>query len=110
MLILLRVLGLSVAHFVVAAIASFLTYGADLDQLRSRSALSRWAGVLHDVLWYPHDAFLRALPAASFTRPMVVPAALIGNSLVWGAGLYLLWRVARRLRESRRAPGGSRPA
>ncbi|CAN5294611.1 hypothetical protein BH24GEM2_BH24GEM2_17760 [soil metagenome] len=42
--------------------AAVLTFGSDLDQLRSRSALSRAAGVVYNVLWFPHDAIGRALP------------------------------------------------
>lgn len=95
-----RILGLSLAHFVVAMVAALLTYGLDLDRLRSRSAVSRAAGVVYDVLWYPHDAFLRALPSGAITRPGVVPAVLVGSSLFWGVSLYALWRAA----------SGTRPA
>ena len=102
-----RILGLASAHFLVAAAVSFLAYGSDLDQLRSRSALSRVAGVLHDVLWYPHDVFLRALPPGSVARPGVVPAVLLGSSLFWGILLYALCRGIRTLHQARRPPTGT---
>ena len=90
------ILALSSAHFLLSTAAAFLTYGPDLDQLRSRSAVSRVAGVVHDVLWYPHDALLRALPPGSITRPGVVPAVLVGSSLAWGIVLWGLWHAGRR--------------
>jgi hypothetical protein len=94
----LRILAFSAAHFLVSLILAILAFGLDMDQLRSRSAVSRAAGVLYDFFWWPHDAFLRALPSGAILRPGVIPAVLVGHSLVWGIALYGLWRLVKRAR------------
>ena len=100
-----RVVALAAAHFLVAFGAALTAYGADLDRLRSRSALSRAGGAVYDVLWFPHDAVIRALPPGALHRPGVVPAVLVGHSLAWGLALALLWGALRRLRRvDRRLP------
>jgi hypothetical protein len=95
---LLRILGLSFAHFVLSFALAILAFGVDMDQLRSRSAVSRTAGVFYDFFWWPHDAFLRALPSGAILRPGVIPAVLIGHSIAWGIALYGVWRVVGRRR------------
>jgi hypothetical protein len=85
------------AHFVVAMAIAVIAFGADMDQLRSRSAVSRSAAAVHDVLWAPHDVALRLIPNAWLVRnTYVIPLALVANSLVWGAALAALARWFRR--------------
>ena len=94
-----RVLVVAVAHFVVTLLLAAVAFGWDMDQLRSRSIWSRGAAAIHDVLWLPHDAALRALPNDWLARnTYVIPAALVLNSVVWGTILYSLWQAFRRLR------------
>ena len=70
-----------------------------MDQLASRSGLSRRAAAVHGVLWWPHDAALRALPNDWLAHhTYVIPMALVLNSLAWGAMLYVLWQGFRRFR------------
>jgi hypothetical protein len=99
-----RIIALSIAHQVVWFLAAIVTYGTDLDQLRSRSAISRAVGVVNDILSFPHDAIIRAVPRPwLITHPgLVVPTALIVSSLLWGIALYAAWRGVRKLRERRR--------
>jgi hypothetical protein len=89
------VLGLAAAHFALALATGMMAHGIDFDQLRSRSALSRAAGPLHDALMLPHGLLLRALPRGAILRPGVVPAALFGHSVAWGMALFLLARAVR---------------
>jgi hypothetical protein len=80
-----------------------VAFGRDMDQLRSRSAWSRGAAAIHDVLWFPHDASLRALPNDWLARhTYVTPIALVLNSLAWGTMLYSVWRALGRLRRTSR--------
>lgn len=89
-----RILLLSILHLALVFATAFVAEGWDLDQVRSRSSLSTAAGVLHDVLMFPHDAALRSIPNAWLVRnPYVIPSAILVNSLVWGVVLYLLWRT-----------------
>lgn len=100
-----RILAFSLAHFGAAMLIAVVAFGPDMDQLRSRSAWSRAAAAVHDVLWFPHDAVLRAVPNAWLVRnTYVVPLALVLNSLAWGTALFLTWRAVRRRGE--RAPRG----
>jgi hypothetical protein len=70
-----------------------------MDQLRSRSRWSRGAAAIHDVLWFPHDAALRALPNDWLARnTYFIPIAIVLNSLAWGTLLYSAWQAFRRLR------------
>ena len=86
-------------------IIAITAFGSDLDQLRSRSALSRGAAAVHDVLWWPHDAGLRALPNGWLSHNLyAIPLAVVINSLVWGTALYALWQSLRRVRQSLTAP------
>ena len=93
-----RIAALSVGHFVVGLLSAFAAEGWDLDQLRSRSPWSRAAGVVQDVLWFPHDAAMRAVPNAWLvSHREIVPIAIVANSLVWGMALYAVLRWARRI-------------
>jgi hypothetical protein len=97
---LLRIVLFSAGHFALAMIIAIIAFGSDLDQLRSRSPWSRAAAVVHDVLWFPHDATLRALPNDWLSRNLyAIPLALVLNSLVWGTVLYALWESVRRVRK-----------
>ena len=92
-------LALSVVHFVVVMVIAFTAFGLDMDQLRSRSRISRVAAAAHDVLWFPHDAALRQIPNDWLIRnTWVIPLALIANSLVGGALLFGLWTLFARRR------------
>jgi hypothetical protein len=96
------VLVFALAHLIVAMIVGAIAFGLDFDQLSSRTLLSRGARVVHDVLWFPHDTVMRALPIdwkISNAR-IVTPAAILLNSLLWGAVLASSWRVWRRRRLS----------
>lgn len=85
------------AHLALSFASAFAAEGWDLDQIRSRSRFSQAAGVLHDVLMYPHDAVMRAVPNAWLVgNTPLIPIAVIVNSLLWGAVLYLLWRMPER--------------
>ena len=95
---LLQIFALSLGHFVVAMAVAIVAEGTDLDQLRSRSRLSRAAGEVSDVLWGPHDALLRSLPPGSVTRPGVVPGVLVASSVFWGLALYGAWAAIRAVR------------
>jgi hypothetical protein len=100
----LRILLFSADHFALAMIIAITAFGSDMDQLRSRSPWSRGAAAVHDVLWFPHNAGLRALPNGWLSRNLyAIPLALVINSLVWGAALYALWRSLRRVRQPLRA-------
>ena len=92
-------------HFVASLLIAVVAFGRDMDQLRTRTAWSRAAAEVHDVLWFPHDRALRAIPNAWLVRNQwVISTALVVNSLLWGAALYALWRLLRRPRP--RAPRG----
>jgi hypothetical protein len=100
-----RIVLLAAGYFVVAMIIAIIAFGTDLDQLRSRSPWSRGAAAIHDILWFPHDAALRALPNGWLSRNLyAIPLALVINCLVWGTALYGLWHLLRRARQSFRAP------
>ena len=100
---LLRIVLFSAGHFVLAMIIAITAFGSDLDQLRSRSPWSRGAAAVHDVLWFPHDAALRALPNGWLSHNLyAIPLALVINSLVWGTAFYALWQSLRRVRQPSR--------
>jgi hypothetical protein len=95
----LRILFAAVGHLVLAYASAVAATGWDMDQLRSRSRTSEAAGVVHDVLMYPHDLFLRALPNARLVRyTYVMPGAILLDSLLRGAAPGLVWHAARRRR------------
>jgi hypothetical protein len=92
-----RIVLFSAGHFALAMLIAIAAFGSDLDQLRSRSPWSRGAAVVHDVLWFPHDALLRGIPNEWMIRNLyVIPLALVINSLVWGTVLYAVWQLWRR--------------
>ena len=92
-----RILLVSAAYFVVAMLIAVVARGLDMDQLRSRSVWSRGAAPIHDVLWFPHDSALRALPNDWLAHnTYFIPIALVLNCLAWGTMLYLVWQAFRR--------------
>jgi hypothetical protein len=92
-----RILLVSAGYFVATMLIAIVARGLDMDQLRSRSPWSRSAAAVHDVLWYPHDAALRALPNDWLAHnTYVISIALVLNSLAWGTLLYVLWQAFRR--------------
>ncbi|HEX6576602.1 MAG TPA: hypothetical protein VF042_16660 [Gemmatimonadaceae bacterium] len=96
-----RILLFSVLHFMIAMLIAVLAFGVDLDQLRSRSPLSRAAANVHDVLWWPHDHALRALPHDWIAHhTYFIPIALVLNSLVWGTAIYVVAIAIDKLRRT----------
>ena len=92
-----RILAFALAHFLVAVLIAMVAFGADMDQIRSRSAVSTVAAAVHDVLWAPHDAALDALPNDWLVRyRYIIPVALVLNSVAWGTLLYIAWATLRR--------------
>jgi hypothetical protein len=80
-----------------------VAFGADFDQLASRTQLSRGAAAVHNFLWWPHDAVVRSIPNAWLIRNRyIIPVLIVANSLAWGAVIYGLGRAAVSLRRSRR--------
>jgi hypothetical protein len=101
MLRLIRLIALfAVLHFVVAFVIGAFAFGLDFDQLRSRTWLSRSAGVIHDVLWFPHDTVMRAMPIhwKIANARWVTPSAILANSVLWGAAIAALRIAATRRR------------
>ena len=97
-----RILLVSAGYFVVTMLIAIVARGLDMDQLRSRSPWSRSAAAVHDVLWFPHDSALRALPNDFIAHnTYVIPIALVLNSLAWGTVLYMLWHAFRPRRRVR---------
>jgi len=94
-----RILRVSAAYFSVSILVATVAFGLDMDQLRSRSPWSRGAAAIHDILWFPHDAALRALPNDWLARnTYFIPIAIALNSLAWGTMLYSSWQAFRRAR------------
>ena len=97
-----RIVLIAGVHLALSFASAFAAEGWDLDQLRSRSRVSQVAGVLQDVLMYPHDTAMRALPNALLVRNKhLIPLAVFVNSLFWGVVLYVLWRAIRGSRRQR---------
>ena len=91
-----RIVVISAAYFAGAMALAGVAFGWDLDQLPSRSAWSRGAAAVHEVLWFPHDTALRALPTDWLAHhTYAIPVALVLNCLVWGTLLYSLWLAFR---------------
>ncbi len=98
-----RILRVSAAFFSVSILIATVAFGLDMDQLRSRSPWSRRAAAIHDVLWFPHDAALRALPNDWLAHnTYFIPIAIVLNSLAWGTMLDLVWQALRRVRRGGR--------
>ena len=94
-----RILLVSAAYLCVSLVVAIVAFGSDMDQLRSRTVWSRGAAAIHDVLWFPHDAALRALPTDWLAHnTYFTPIAIVLNSLLWGTLLYSLWRAFGRVR------------
>ena len=91
-----RVLFFSFTHFALSVGAGFVGYGADLDQISSRSGVARYAAAVHGVLQFPHDVLIRSLPQSwlEFITPgLGILFAL--HSLAWGLGLVALTQLIR---------------
>jgi hypothetical protein len=87
----------SAAHFALAIGTAFVGFGWDMDQLRSRSAVSRAGAAISETLMYPHDAALRQVPNAWLIRNLwIIPSALLLHSLLWGAFLFFCWKLWNR--------------
>ena len=99
-MILRRTLIAAGVHLVISFLVGIVAFGADFDQLRSRSALSLVASYVHDFLMAPHGAVIRAMPNRWLTQDTipVIPIWLVGHALLWGAAIAALWTAS----ESRR--------
>jgi hypothetical protein len=91
----------TVVHFALSMLAGIVGFGADFDQLRSRSVASRSAAVVHDVLMAPHSAAIRSIPNRTLTRSArwLVPLLLILHSVLWGAFALVLTKAMQRYRK-----------
>jgi anti-sigma factor RsiW len=97
-MVVLRVALAAASHLLLAIVSALAAHGRDLDQLRSRSTSAEVAGAIHDVLMYPHDAALRALPRGWLVQnSYLIPWAILLNSLVWGVALLMCWCVIQKL-------------
>jgi hypothetical protein len=90
-----RVLIVAGVHFVLAFVAAVVAYGWDLDRI-PRSGISSAAATLHAILMWPHNAFIGHIPSEWLLRIEPLPgAAVFVNSIFWGVGLFVLWRLLR---------------
>ena len=93
-MLLRRLLGLSALHFGVWAVSSIVAYGSDLDRVPTRSALASGASYLASWLRYPHDLLLRVLPLDLLQDfPQLAAVLVLANSLAWGIGLLVAYRL-----------------
>jgi hypothetical protein len=91
-----RIVVVSAAYFAVTMAIAVVAFGWDMDQLTSRSAWSRGAAAVHEVLWFPHDMALRALPTDWLAHhTYAIPLAVVFSCLTWGTLLYSLWQAFR---------------
>lgn len=88
-------LACGVAYFVTSLTVAFVAEGWDMDQLRDRSALSRAASAVQDVLWWPHDTAIALIGHDPLRIPGIVPGLIVFNMLVGGMVLMVLWRAWR---------------
>ena len=97
----------SLVHFALSMLSGIIGFGADFDQLRSRSAASRTAANVHDVLMGPHGAVIRSIPNRALVRSArwLVPTWLLLHSVLWGALAVIATEVLKR-RRVQRAQGG----
>jgi hypothetical protein len=99
LIVIWRVLLLSGIHFALSFVAAFTARGWDLDHSPSRSALSEVAATLEDVLMFPHDVVMRAIPTSwLLSSKFFIPGAVFANSFFWGSVLYVLWRSLQNAR------------
>lgn len=85
-------------HFALSMLAGIVGFGADFDQLRSRSVASRSAAAVHDVLMAPHSAVIRSIPNRTLVRSArwLVPVLLVLHSVLWGAFAVIATQVVKR--------------
>ena len=103
-----QILFFSVVHFALSITTAFVAYGWDLDQVKSRSAISQIAGMLEPALMLPHDIVIRNLSGSSLLQNTVfVRTAVFANSLVSGIILCFFWRLLRGLQELSTRTGSS---
>jgi len=94
-----RALCFSAIHFGLWIASAFVAYGADLDQIHTRSPLANSAASLCSFLQYPHDLILCSLPSQWLEQaPQVAIAVVLSNSLLWGMGLSVIWQLLRARR------------
>ena len=95
-----RWLAWSMAYFVVSLAIALLAHGSDLDQLTSRSALSRAAAVVDRLLWGPYHWIGRRLQPDPTMMRLTTPVLLLANALAWGSVLATTWRLLVHRRRS----------
>ena len=83
----------SAAYFIVSLLVALVAHGTDLDQLTSRSALSRHAAAVDRVLWGPYHWVGKQLGPDFARAPAGTPALLVANALAWGGALATAWRL-----------------
>ena len=94
----------SAVYVFVSIVVAILAHGTDLDQLTSRSAMSRAAAALDRVLWAPYRAFGRAVRPDPDQMPLFTPMVLMLNALAWGAAFAAGARLAVRALTSTDVP------
>jgi len=82
-------------YFVFSLATAMVARGTDLDQLTSRSTLSRAAGILDRLLWAPYNRVGRKLQADPAQMHIAAPAAC-SKHLGMGAFVAAAWAVVRR--------------
>jgi len=85
----------SAGYFVFSLSTAMVARGADLDQLTSRSTLSRAAGILDRLLWAPYNWVGRNLQADPAQMHIATPLLLVLNTLAWGLFLAAAWELLR---------------
>lgn len=91
----------SAAYFVVSLTVAFLAHGMDMDQLTSRSAVSRVAASVDRILWGPYHWFSPQLAPSPTQMHLTTPLLLVANTLAWGALLATVAPLFARLRQRR---------
>lgn len=94
----------SFAYFVVSLGIAMVAHGTDMDQLTSRSALSRAAAVVDRLLWGPYHWAGRILDPDPRQMHLTTPLLLALNTCAWGALLAAAWQVLWRLRRTTGRP------
>jgi hypothetical protein len=97
----LRTFAYAVAHFLAAAIVGIVARGWDLDQLTSRSGISRAAAAAEPALWVVHSLILGSVPTGRISEYMwVIPLAIVANSLAYGLFFAITERWIRRRQQA----------
>lgn len=94
-----RALGYAVLYLVVTLVVAVLAHGWDLDQLTSRSAVSRAAAFVEPGLWLVQTLIFSAVPTGRISEyRWVIPVALVANMLAYGVLLAAVHSLAMQRR------------